>query len=128
MPIHSFAFSGVVQAVVTKGEMSRLLPDSRARTILIAERPRRSLVLLFLRRYCAGAIVVPRGPVMMPRTVPIILTLDETFDRGLNTPPRGLRHRACPRSRSRSAKPPAAFGARGARGRGSFPSCAQTPG
>jgi uncharacterized membrane protein YraQ (UPF0718 family) len=31
-----FALSGVVQAVVTKGEMSRLLPDSRARTILIA--------------------------------------------------------------------------------------------
>jgi hypothetical protein len=31
-----FALSGVVQAVVTKGEMSRLLPDSRPRTILIA--------------------------------------------------------------------------------------------
>jgi uncharacterized protein len=31
-----FALSGVVQAVVTKGEMSRLLPDSSARTILIA--------------------------------------------------------------------------------------------
>ena len=31
-----FALSGVVQAVVTKGEMSRLLPDSRPRTILVA--------------------------------------------------------------------------------------------
>jgi uncharacterized protein len=31
-----FALSGVVQAVVTKGEMSRLLPDNSARTILIA--------------------------------------------------------------------------------------------
>ena len=28
--------SGVVQAVVSKGEMSRLLPDSRPRTILLA--------------------------------------------------------------------------------------------
>ena len=31
-----FALSGVVQAVVTKGEMSRLLPDSRSRDILLA--------------------------------------------------------------------------------------------
>jgi hypothetical protein len=31
-----FALSGVVQAVVTKEEMSRLLPDSRASTILLA--------------------------------------------------------------------------------------------
>jgi len=31
-----FALSGIVQAVVTKGEMSHLLPDSSARTILIA--------------------------------------------------------------------------------------------
>jgi hypothetical protein len=31
-----FALSGVVQAVVTKGEMSRLLPDSRPRSILLA--------------------------------------------------------------------------------------------
>jgi len=31
-----FALSGIVQAVVTKGEMSRLLPDSSASTILIA--------------------------------------------------------------------------------------------
>jgi uncharacterized protein len=31
-----FALSGVVQAVVTKGEMGRLLPDSRPRTILVA--------------------------------------------------------------------------------------------
>ena len=31
-----FILSGVVQAVVTKGEMSRLLPDARPRTILIA--------------------------------------------------------------------------------------------
>jgi uncharacterized membrane protein YraQ (UPF0718 family) len=31
-----FALSGIVQAVVTKGEMSRLLPDSSVRTILIA--------------------------------------------------------------------------------------------
>jgi uncharacterized protein len=31
-----FALSGVVQAVVTKGEMSRLLPDNSAHTILIA--------------------------------------------------------------------------------------------
>ena len=31
-----FALSGVVQAVVTKGEMSRLLPDSGLRTILLA--------------------------------------------------------------------------------------------
>ena len=31
-----FALSAVVQAVVTKGEMSRLLPDSRPRTILLA--------------------------------------------------------------------------------------------
>ena len=31
-----FALSGIVQAVVTKGEMSRLLPDSRPRTILLA--------------------------------------------------------------------------------------------
>ena len=31
-----FTLSGVVQAVVTKGEMVRLLPDSRARSILIA--------------------------------------------------------------------------------------------
>lgn len=34
--ILGFALSGVVQAVVTKGEMSRLLPDSRWRTIAIA--------------------------------------------------------------------------------------------
>jgi len=31
-----FALSGIVQAVVTKDEMSRLLPDSRPRTILLA--------------------------------------------------------------------------------------------
>ncbi len=31
-----FTLSGVVQAVVTKGEMSRLLPDSRWRSILVA--------------------------------------------------------------------------------------------
>jgi uncharacterized membrane protein YraQ (UPF0718 family) len=31
-----FALSGVVQAVVTKGEMGRLLPDSRPRTVLLA--------------------------------------------------------------------------------------------
>ncbi len=31
-----FALSGVVQAVVTKGEIARLLPDSRPRSILIA--------------------------------------------------------------------------------------------
>jgi uncharacterized membrane protein YraQ (UPF0718 family) len=31
-----FALSGVVQALVTKGEMSRLLPDSRPRTVLLA--------------------------------------------------------------------------------------------
>ncbi len=31
-----FALSGVVQAVVTKGEMGRLLPDSRTRAILLA--------------------------------------------------------------------------------------------
>ena len=31
-----FILSGVVQAVVTKGEMSRLLPDARPRTILLA--------------------------------------------------------------------------------------------
>ena len=31
-----FALFGVVQAVVTKGEMSRLLPDSRPRAILLA--------------------------------------------------------------------------------------------
>jgi uncharacterized protein len=34
--ILGFALSGVVQAVVTKGEMSRLLPDSTLRSILIA--------------------------------------------------------------------------------------------
>jgi uncharacterized membrane protein YraQ (UPF0718 family) len=34
--ILGFALSGVVQAVVTKGEMSRLLPDSSPRSILIA--------------------------------------------------------------------------------------------
>ena len=31
-----FTLSGVVQAAVTKGEMARLLPDSRPRTILVA--------------------------------------------------------------------------------------------
>jgi len=31
-----FTLSGVVQAVVTKGEMSRLLPDASPRTILLA--------------------------------------------------------------------------------------------
>ena len=31
-----FALSGVVQAVVIKSEMVRLLPDSRPRTILVA--------------------------------------------------------------------------------------------
>src|SRR5215471_10346381 len=31
-----FTLSGIVQAVVSKGEMSRLLPDSRPRTILVA--------------------------------------------------------------------------------------------
>jgi hypothetical protein len=34
--ILGFALSGVVQAVVTKGEMSRLLPDSSLRSIVIA--------------------------------------------------------------------------------------------
>jgi len=34
--ILGFALSGAVQAVVTKGEMGRLLPDSRWRTILVA--------------------------------------------------------------------------------------------
>src|SRR5258708_37863331 len=34
--ILGFALSGVIQAVVTKGEMSRLLPDSTLRSILIA--------------------------------------------------------------------------------------------
>jgi uncharacterized membrane protein YraQ (UPF0718 family) len=34
--ILGFALSGVVQAVVTKGEMSRLVPDSSLRSILIA--------------------------------------------------------------------------------------------
>jgi hypothetical protein len=32
--ILGFALSGVVQAVVTKGEMSRLLPDSSKRWIM----------------------------------------------------------------------------------------------
>ena len=50
-----FALSGIVQAVVTKGEMSRLLPDSSARTILIAS----GLFLVFLRRYRFGSILVP---------------------------------------------------------------------
>jgi uncharacterized protein len=31
-----FALSGIVQAVITKGEMGRLLPDNRPRTILLA--------------------------------------------------------------------------------------------
>src|SRR3984893_3822564 len=34
--ILGFALSGVVQAVVTKGEMSRLLPDASLRSIVIA--------------------------------------------------------------------------------------------
>lgn len=34
--ILGFALSGVVQAVVTKGEMVRLMPDSRPRSILVA--------------------------------------------------------------------------------------------
>jgi uncharacterized membrane protein YraQ (UPF0718 family) len=34
--ILGFALSGVVQAVVTKAEMSRLLPDSSPRSIVIA--------------------------------------------------------------------------------------------
>ena len=34
--VFGFALSGVVQAVVTKGEMSRLLPDAGPRSILIA--------------------------------------------------------------------------------------------
>jgi uncharacterized membrane protein YraQ (UPF0718 family) len=34
--ILGFALSGVVQAVVTKGEMARLLPDASPRSILIA--------------------------------------------------------------------------------------------
>jgi len=34
--ILGFALSGVVQAVATKGEMSRLLPDSSLRSIVIA--------------------------------------------------------------------------------------------
>ena len=34
--ILGFSLSGVVQAVVTKGEMSRLLPDSSPRSICIA--------------------------------------------------------------------------------------------
>jgi uncharacterized membrane protein YraQ (UPF0718 family) len=34
--ILGFALSGVVQAVVTKGQMSRLLPDSSLRSIVIA--------------------------------------------------------------------------------------------
>ena len=34
--ILGFALSGIVQAVVTKGEMSRLLPDSSPRSIVIA--------------------------------------------------------------------------------------------
>ena len=34
--ILGFALSGVIQAVVTKAEMSRLLPDSSPRSILIA--------------------------------------------------------------------------------------------
>jgi hypothetical protein len=55
--IFGFALSGVVQAVVSKGEMSKLLPDSSPRSIVIAS----ALAVLLLCRCGAGAIAFPQG-------------------------------------------------------------------
>src|SRR3981081_783238 len=59
--ILGFALSGIVQAVVTKCEMSRLLPDSSPRSILIATRPRGRIVVMFLRGCGACSFDVSQG-------------------------------------------------------------------
>jgi len=57
--ILGFALSGIVQAVVTKGEMSRLLPDSSPRSDLHCVSTWDRVVILFLCRGRAGAIDIP---------------------------------------------------------------------
>ena len=49
--ILGFALSGLVQAVVSKGEMRRLMPDDSPKTLLSHDRPRCGFVELLV---CVG--------------------------------------------------------------------------
>jgi len=57
--ILGFALSGIVQAVVSKREMSRLLPDDSPRSLAIACLLGGGLFLMFLRCRRTGALAVP---------------------------------------------------------------------
>ena len=59
--ILGFALSGAVQAVVSKGEMRRLLPDDSPRSLAIASRPWSRLVVVLLRGGGARALALPQG-------------------------------------------------------------------
>ena len=56
--ILGFGLSGVVQAVVSKGEMSKLLPDDSPKTLAIATGLGSALIVLLLRGRCFGEIDV----------------------------------------------------------------------
>ena len=55
-----FALSGGVQAVVSKREMSRLLPDDSPHSLCIASRPRCGLLVVLV---CGGGV----GPLDLPQ-------------------------------------------------------------
>jgi uncharacterized protein len=59
--ILGFALSGMVQAVVTKGEMSRLLPDSSPRSILIASALGAASSSCSYAAVAPGALDLPQG-------------------------------------------------------------------
>src|SRR6266508_1461 len=59
--ILGFAHSAAVQAVVSKQEMRRLMPDDSPRTLGIACGLGRRLVVVLLRRGRIGALALPQG-------------------------------------------------------------------
>ncbi len=59
--ILGFALSAMVQAVVSKREMRRLLPDDSPRTLAVASGLGRGLVVVLVRGGGAGPVAVPQG-------------------------------------------------------------------
>ena len=59
--ILGFTLSAVVQAVVRRPAVIRLLGDDRPGTLALADRARRGLVLLLVRGGGAGPVAVPQG-------------------------------------------------------------------
>ncbi len=59
--ILGFALSAIVQSVVSKRQMTRLLPDDRPRTLAVACGAGGGVQLLLLRRGCPGPVDLPQG-------------------------------------------------------------------